>query len=184
VLSLGTASAAVTTVNTDLLMSFSSGDADAFAFVPNGSSYVAEYNTSPSFPGRIRYCGLELRSNTPGIFQWTDTFLSEGAIVDASDTFQDELWMMSFPAEGTTVYAGYRYLSSYTGEDPNYTYGYVSVTGNAPPEGGGYNKFTLNSYTYESTENTGISIGAIPEPSAALLAFAGAGLFFRRRRAS
>jgi len=175
VLSLGTASAAVTTIDANVLMS--NGDAHYFAFVPNGSSYVSgAENTSSLFAGKIRYCGLTLMNNDTGLFQWTNGLLSEGATVGASSNFQNT-FSTALPAEGTTMYAGYRYATSYTEENPNYIYGYISVTV------GANNRYTVDSYSYESTENTGVTIAAVPEPSAALLAFAGAGLFFRRRRA-
>jgi len=180
VLSLSTASGAVTTVDLDKPMSYSNS---WFAFVPNGSSYVSEYTTSAAFPGLIGYCGLYLLNNQASNFQWTSTLLSEGNVVNAMLSYQNTRSYF-FPDEGETWYAGYRYLTSYSGEDPNYTYGYVSVTGGPLPEGGGYNDYTINFYSYESTENAGIAVvAAVPEPSAALLAFAGAGLFFRRRRA-
>jgi len=175
VLSLGTASAAVSTVEVGVNVTSSSA---SFNFVPTGTSYVSG---DSGYPALIRNCGLHLFNNPSSNFQWASELIPAGGEVDDSLSYEPSIYFQ-YPAEGETVYAGYRTHEDIGDGRFEDRYGYVSITGGATPVGMFYPAFTINSYTYESTINTGISIAAVPEPSAALLAFAGAGLFFRRRR--
>lgn len=166
-LTMSSASAAVALVGTDLSLEPFSG---FIAFAPTGSSWIS--GSSPSYMANIRNCGLNLISNNSN-FQWTTGTISHGTLVDDLLTYTGGSSFLAYPANGETVYVGYRVLNQGAGADETY-YGYVQVTGASG------NHFAVDFYSYETSANTGIA--AIPEPSTTLLWVAGAGLAFTRRR--
>lgn len=170
-MTLGTASAAVSIVNVDLFQPYGSG---FFSFSAVGPSFTGTYDTS--YTAGIRNCGLNLLNFSTSNFQWTSTLLGPGSVVGSSQSYSASPGtFLPYPADGQTVYAGYRLTNQGPGNDETY-YGYIQVTGN-PGDG-----FTVDTYTYESTANTAITV--VPEVSSFLLGAMGVGSLALRRRRS
>lgn len=169
---LGTASAAVSMVNVGSTPSFGSG---WVSFNPLGSNFVTSYNDT-SYMAGIRNCGLGLISFSTTNFQWASVLLTEGSVIGSSLSYTSPSNYQSYPSVGATAYAGYRVVNQGPGSNETY-YGYVKVTGVSA------NTFSVDSYFYETSPSTSVTV--VPEPSAAWLGLAGAGLLTwkRRRRA-
>jgi hypothetical protein len=167
-LTLSSASAAVAVVGPELSLEPFVG---FISFTPTGASWVDSYDTS--YTGMIRNCGLNLLSNNSN-FQWTTGAIGHGTVVDDLQAYNaSSSFFLAYPADGETVYVGYRLMNQGSGANETY-YGFVQVTGSA-----GQN-FEIDFYSYENSPNTGITV--VPEPSTTLLWVAGAGLAFTRRR--
>ncbi|RYD30996.1 MAG: hypothetical protein EOP87_15560 [Verrucomicrobiaceae bacterium] len=170
-MTLGTASAAVSVVDVDLFQAYGAG---FFSFSPSGSAFTGTYD--PSYAAGIRNCGLNLLNFNTTNFQWTSNLLGAGSVVGSSQSFSGNAsTFQPYPADEQTVFAGYRLVNQGPGNDETY-YGYVQVTGNPA------NGFTIDSYSYESTPNTAITI--VPEISSLLLGTVGVGALALRRRRS
>jgi hypothetical protein len=167
-----TAGAAVVVVQPNLFQSSGSG---FFSFNPTASDFVATYDES--YDCGMRNCGLNLLSFNTTDFNWASSILDEGSIVDNSQAFSsDSSRFLTIPTDGNVVSVGYRLANQGSANDENY-FGFVQVTGN------GSNNFTIDTYSYQTSPNTGILINAVPEPSSVLLSLVGmSSLILRRRR--
>ncbi|RYD33467.1 MAG: hypothetical protein EOP85_20755 [Verrucomicrobiaceae bacterium] len=169
-MTLGTASAAVSVVDVNLFQAYGSG---FFSFSPLGSAFTGTYDTS--YTAGMRNCGLNLLNFNTTNFQWTSALLAAGSVVGSSQSYTASPGFLAYPADGQTVYAGYRVVNQGPSNDETY-YGYVQVTGNPGSE------FTIDSYSYESSANTAITV--VPEVSSFLLGTVGVGALALRRRRS
>ena len=173
ILTLGSASAAVSIVNVDTLLHPWSGNS-YFSFSPTGSSFTPSFDNS--YTAGIRNCGFNLMNFSTTNFQWTSALLTPGTVVGSSQSFSSNFNVFTpYPAEGAKAYAGYRLTNQGPGNDETH-YGYVQVTG------GPDDSFTVDYYSYESSPNTSITV--VPEVSSFLLGAAGVGTLALRRRRS
>jgi hypothetical protein len=117
--------------------------------------------------------------------QTTDYYLNlaEGTVLDSSDDFMENAFgstnhagLIGDPGkfvEGTSGFMGFQFQDVVGGDT---YYGWLRFTMDGSSFG------TLQDWAFENTAGTGITVGAVPEPSAAMLALAGCGMALRRRR--
>lgn len=166
---IGTASAAVQSVDLNVPTVFGGGFA---SFDPVSGDYEADYNTS--YAAGIRNCGLNLLNFDTVNFQWAPTILIGGETVDSSLAFNSNASnSLAYPGDGETVHFGYRYMNQGPGNDETY-YGYITVTG------GPSSSFTVDTYRYEDSPGTSLTV--VPEPAALPLLLGAAGMFGLIRR--
>lgn len=171
-LTSGVSQAVVTEVPVDLVVE-NFGTPSAVSFNPVGTNFSPEYDDT-NFDAIARNCGLSLLAS--GGMAWTDSAVSLNDTVDGALAFGDP-GFPSVPADGESVYYGYSYLD---GADT--FYGFAMFTGLATGNPGSRD-FIFNGYAFEDSSDTGINVGAVPEPSSAATIMAlAAGLFALQRR--
>jgi hypothetical protein len=155
---LNTASAALITVpvnqdfNTHPVLSFN----------PIGSNFESSFNSSV-YPAYIVACGLNLGTFDDD-FEWAGSGITTPTYFLPGDTINDSFF---FAGDGIYLFStipavnffGYRFFD---GSDTFYGYVQITTTSNA-------SIFTVDSYTFNSVPNEGITV--VPEPSAAAAFF-------------
>ena len=176
-LTSGVANAVVIGVPVDELLSNSGYPQQSISFNPIGTNFVSGFD-STNFDAIVRNCGLSLIAS--GGMSWSESAVPFGGTVDHNVTFGNP-GFPAVPADGDSVYYGYRFFD---GVDA-YNYRFAQFTGLATVSA--YTSdFVFDAYSFEDSPDTGITVGAVPEPSmsAFFLALAASMFVVQRRKRS